>query len=78
MNERMTDEYVATILATERMSQAQVAKLLGWGRAKVRRLTRTGMIPHLIDPENGRPYYSRTAITAWLRRSGELVAERAS
>ncbi len=65
-------------MSAERMSQAQVAQLLGWGRAKVRRLTHAGVIPHLIDPENHRPYYSRTAITAWLRRSGELVAERAS
>ena len=35
---------------TERMTQAQVAALLGWGRDKVRRLT-----PTAPDPPNPTP-----------------------
>jgi excisionase family DNA binding protein len=61
---------------TERMTQAQVAALLGWGRDKVRRLTANGTLPALTDPETGRPYYLRTTLTAWARRMGELHAER--
>lgn len=60
----------------DRMTQAEVGTLLGFGRGKVSRLTRAEVIPHLIDPETGRPYYLRTSIEAWMRRAGELHAER--
>ena len=63
---------------TDRLTQAEVAHLLGIGRDKVRRWTAAGMIPHLTDPENGQPYYSRIAVEAHRRRLGEIHAERAS
>lgn len=63
-------------MSGDRLSQAEVARLLGWGRAKVRRLTRTGTIPHLTDPETGQAYYLRPALTRWMERMGELHAER--
>lgn len=72
----ITDKQVVALVAHERMTQAQVAALLGWGRDKVRRLTANGALPALTDPETGRPYYLRTTLTAWARRMGELHAER--
>jgi DNA-binding transcriptional MerR regulator len=64
-------------MATDRLSQTEVARLLGMSRAKVRAWTRAGVLPHLADPETGRPWYSRRATDAFLARTGEMAAERA-
>lgn len=50
--------------------------MLGMSRAKVRAWTRAGVLPTVADPETGRPWYSRRAIDAFLRRTGEIAAER--
>jgi len=60
------------------MTQADVARALRMGKPKVRRLTLTGTIPSLIDPESGQVYYLRPMLDAYMRRLGELAAERAS
>ena len=62
----------------DRMTQAEVAAHLGFGRTKVRRWTRAGILPAITDPLSGQPCYSRTTIEAWQRRQGELHAERAA
>jgi len=59
-----------------RLTQAEVADLLGFGRNKVAALTRNGHLPSLTDPDTGRPYYLRATLEAWMRRAGELHAER--
>jgi len=62
----------------ERMTQADVAAVLRMGKPKVRRLTTAGVIPSLIDPESGQVYYLRPMLDAYMRRLGEIAAERAS
>ena len=59
-----------------RMTQAEVAELLGCGRNKVAALTKAGTIPHFTNPDSGKPYYLRATLEAWMRRAGELHAER--
>jgi transcriptional regulator with XRE-family HTH domain len=38
-----------------RLTQAEVADLLGFGRNKIAALTRNGHLPSLTDPDTGRP-----------------------